>query len=34
MGLAFTEIESHHQLVLEEWIAELRDARKSEVVIA
>ena len=26
MGLAFTKIESNHQLVLERWIAELRDA--------
>lgn len=29
MGIAFTKIESNHQLVLEKWIAELRDTREA-----
>jgi hypothetical protein len=29
MGIAFTKIESHHQLVLEKWIAELRDTQEA-----
>lgn len=28
MGLVFTTIESNHELVLEKWIAELREARE------
>jgi hypothetical protein len=27
MGVVFTKIESHQQLVLEKWVAELREAR-------
>ena len=30
MGFVFTKIEPNHQLVLEKWIAELRDAREAE----
>jgi len=26
MGVTFTEIEPNHQLVLERWVAELRDS--------
>lgn len=28
MGVVFTKIESNHQLVLEKWLAELRDMRE------
>ena len=32
MGVVFTKIEPHQQLVLEKWIAELREAQKAKQV--
>lgn len=34
MGVVFTKIEPHQQLVLEKWVAELREARRAKPVKA
>lgn len=34
MGVVFTKIEAHQQLVLEKWVAELREARRAKPVKA
>ena len=34
MGVVFTKIEPHQQLLLEKWVAELREARRAKPVKA